>query len=68
MKLDTKKVQLIMMKKLMNKRQLANSAGVGYSTLYLIFSQKRHPNTDTIGKIANALGVEPSEIVKEEQE
>lgn len=68
MNLDTKRVQLIMMKKLMNKRQLANSAGVGYSTLYLIFSQKRHPNIDTVGKIANALGVEPSEIIKEEQE
>ena len=68
MKLDTKKVQLIMMKKLMNKCKLAKKAGLSNCAIYQILNHSKNPNYKTIGKIAAALGVEPSEIVKEEQE
>ena len=51
----------------MNKNLLAKKAGLSNCAIYQILNHGRNPNYKTIGKIAAALGVEPAEIVKEEQ-
>lgn len=61
---DKNAVELLMAKKQMTQKQLANVSGVSRYTLGLIVSHKRNPKPLTVGKIATALGVEPETIVK----
>lgn len=65
MKLDVKKVKIIMMKQCVNKTQLAKKADISYGTLSFALNHDRQLNLDNIGKIAAALDVDPSEIIKE---
>lgn len=65
MMLDIQKVKLIMMKQCMSKTQLAQRAGISYGTLSFALNHDRQLNFASIGKIAKALDVDPSEIVKE---
>lgn len=67
MKINVFKIQVIMLERCMNKNLLAKKAGLSNCAIYQILNHGRNPNYKTIGKIAAALGVEPAEIVKEEQ-
>jgi len=64
MLLDDAKLNLAMARKCMDKKQLAEKAGIGMDTLKRgRFRKGTKPST--VGKIANALGVDPVEIVSD---
>lgn len=67
MKLDTEKVKLLMMKQCLSQAELAEHADLGKTTLYRMLEGKA-PQLKSIGKLAAALGVEPQEIIKKEEE
>jgi transcriptional regulator with XRE-family HTH domain len=46
--------------------ELAEKAGITQSTVVLIERNKSEPHMSTIRKLAEALGVDPAELVKEE--
>lgn len=64
MNINKEKVALFMMKERLNQRQLAQISGLSQSTINLILLHKRRPNTATIGRLANALKVDPTEILE----
>lgn len=49
---------------LLTQQELAERAGVGLNTLNRIENDRAEPHFRTIRKIAAALGVEPSELVR----
>lgn len=63
MKLDKRKVDLLMAKRCMTQQQLCDAAGVSVTAVAGI-SKTRTSKTLTIGKIAAALGVEPEDIIE----
>ena len=65
MKLDVLKIKLIMARKELNQTDLAKKCGMRRQVLNAIFIRETC-TLKTIGKIANALGVDVTEIVKEE--
>ncbi len=50
---------------LMTQRELAERSGVGVTTIVRIERNQVEPHGSTIRKLAEALGVEPYELVKE---
>ena len=54
--------------KLWRWKDLAINANISEETIYALQAGRQKARDLTIYKIANALGVEPSEFVKEEQE
>ena len=48
-------------------RDLADSAGVGYVTIYRLEHDKQRATFRTLRKLAAALGVEPGELVMREE-
>lgn len=65
MKLSTTKLQLVMAEKCMTVTELYKKADISRSTLQQIRTGRNDPKPVTIGKIAKALGVTPSEIVED---
>lgn len=66
MHIDPKKVQLLMARKCMSIKGLSEASGVTTLTISKAISG-RNARTDTVGLLAQALDVDPSEIIKEEQ-
>jgi transcriptional regulator with XRE-family HTH domain len=52
---------------LMSQRELAKRSGVGVTTIVRIERNQVEPQGRTIRKLAEALGVEPHELVKSEE-
>jgi transcriptional regulator with XRE-family HTH domain len=50
---------------LMSQRELAKRSGVGVTTIVRIERNQVEPHGSTIRKLAEALGVDPYELVKE---
>ncbi len=50
---------------LMSQRELAKRSGVGVTTIVRIERNQVEPHGSTIRKLAEALGIEPYELVKE---
>lgn len=65
MKLDVQKIKLILAEREMNQSDLAKKCGVNRQQINNILSRGSCA-LKTMGKIAKALGVPVSEIVKEE--
>ena len=65
MKICTNKVKRLMWANLMTQSALAQAAGVSRVTINSALL-KGSCSTVTAGKIANALGVDPEELIKEE--
>ena len=65
MKLDVLKIKLILARKELNQADLAKSCGMRRQALTEIFDRGAC-TLKTLGRIANALGVDVTEIVKEE--
>ena len=63
MKIDVHKLLLIMAREKMTDAELCALAGVPKSTFSNIKARKRNPKPATIGKLAEALRVEVSELV-----
>ena len=49
---------------LLTQQELADRAGIGLTTLNRIENDRAEPHFRTIRKLAAALGVDPSELVK----
>ena len=64
MKLDEKKLQMILAEKGMMLKDLCESAGIGEITLRNIRQGKSRPRPATIGRIAKALGVDVKDIIE----
>lgn len=66
MKLDARKIRVILAQKEMNQSNLAKKCGMRPQALSEILSRGTC-TLKTIGKIANALGVDVTEILEEEE-
>lgn len=64
--LDKKKFNLVLARAEMNKLDLAQKSGISPSTICKAVNKNSCLRTATIGRIAKALGVDPSEIIEEE--
>lgn len=65
MLIDSKKLDLAMARKCIDKATLAEKAGVTYQSVKRS-TVRKETRPETVGKIAKALGVDPFEIVKDE--
>jgi|BioPla2DNA2_1021312.scaffolds.fasta_scaffold71619_2 transcriptional regulator with XRE-family HTH domain len=65
MKVSRKKIQLIMAKQQLNQKGLAELSGIPASTISYILSVER-TTPMTLGKLAEALKEDPSELIGEE--
>ena len=52
--------------RVLTQKMLAREAGVGYPTISRIENDLVEPHFSTIRKLAKALGIDPSALVKEE--
>lgn len=66
MKISKRKILSMMGAKLMNQEQLAQAAGVSRATVNASLL-KGSCSTQTAGKIAKALGVDPAELIEMEE-
>lgn len=64
--LDREKLQLLMAKKEMNASDLAKKGHISNSALYKYVKGTLNPSIKQIGKIANALEVDVTEIIGDE--
>lgn len=62
MKANTKRLRILMCEKVMGRNDLAKVSGVTNSTISNILHDAP-TSIKTIGKLAKALGVEPTEII-----
>ena len=65
MKLDTKRIKVLLAELEMNQVELASVLGVAPQAISAILIRKTC-TLDTLGKISKALGVSPAEIIKED--
>jgi lambda repressor-like predicted transcriptional regulator len=65
MKVDKKKVQLLLAKQCKTMRELSVEAGFSRNWLYMFFSENREKLPKTAGKLAAALGVDVEEIIEQ---
>lgn len=61
---DGEKLRAIREECFLSHRELAQRAGVSPTTVLNLEKEQAEPQRRTIRKIANALGVEPAELVK----
>lgn len=66
MKLNKKAFELALAKKQMSKAELSAKSGVSLSTITKLSSEKHEGKPKTAGKIAQALGVDVADIMKED--
>lgn len=66
MKINNEKLRALRLEKVLSWTLLARKAGVSPATLYSLNSGKRNSSELTVQKLANALGVDPRELVKGE--
>ena len=65
MKLDVKKMQLIMARKELGIRELAKKAGVSAASVSKYARGLVEPSIRSLGKVANALDVDVTEIIED---
>ena len=65
--LDFSKIDYFINRKYLSWAELGRKSGLSSATIFALKAGRRNASYKTIRKIATALGVEPSEIVKEEQ-
>lgn len=64
MKLDLKKVNIAMADNCLSTKLLSEKSGINYVTLVPYLNGRREPKPEILGKIANALGVDVTEIIE----
>ncbi len=67
LKLDRRKLDLAMAAKCYNLTDLIKVSGVCYSSIIKLCGDRMKLTTKTLGKIAKALDVEPSDLIKDEE-
>lgn len=65
LKLDRKKLDLAMAKNCYTTLDLARKSGVCYSSIMKLSGERMTLTNRTLGKLANALNVEPKELIQD---
>lgn len=68
MKLDSKKLQLTMARKELGVRELAKKVGMSAASVSKYTRGLTQPSIKALGKMANTLGVDVTEIIQDEKE
>ncbi len=63
MKVNTKKIELLMANQCINTQMLAETSGISKAALYSILNHRRVPRLITLGKIAKALNVKVEDLI-----
>ena len=66
MNIDMKKVEDMTYQKLWTWADLSRNADITQTTIFALKAKRRNASRRTLYKIANALGVEPSDIVSKD--
>lgn len=66
MNIDMKKVEDMTYQKLWTWADLSRNASITQTTIFALKAKRRNASRRTLYKIANALGVEPSDIVSKD--
>jgi len=67
-KVNVHRLRALRQQKVLTLRELEERSGVAYNTIWHLEKGKREAQPRTIRKLAEALGVEPEELVKVEGE
>jgi len=59
------KLKDLRLKQAMSQRKLADAAGVSQRAIVDLETDRREPHPSTLGKLAEALGVEPSKLFED---
>ena len=65
MKLNIKVFKIAMARKKINAPELAKMAGVSYASISYFLSGKKNPSTKMLGALAEALGVDVTELIED---
>lgn len=65
MKINIKKILIIMARKCLSDTEMIKKAEIPYGTWFQIKAGKCNPKVVTIGKIAKGLGVDVTEIIED---
>ena len=57
-----KKLKDLRLRRAMSQRKLAEAAGISQRAIVDLETDRREPHPSTLGKLAEALGIEPSEF------
>ena len=59
------KLKDLRLRRAMSQRKLAEAAGMSQRAIVDLETDRREPRPSTLGKLANALGVEPSKFIED---
>lgn len=68
MELEKRKLQILMAKKQMNAKELAEKSGLSHNTISSFLVGRRKPSIKSLGMLANGLSVDVEEIIEDEKE
>ena len=60
-----KKLKNLRLRRAMSQRKLAEAAGMSQRAIVDLETDRREPHPSTLGKLAEALGVEPSKLFED---
>ncbi len=64
MEVNVKRLRELRRERVLSLRELEERSGVSYNTIWRIEASRQGAHPKTVRKLAEALGVEPSELVK----
>jgi predicted transcriptional regulator len=67
MEVDTERLKELRRRRVLSMRELEELSGVSHNTIWRIESGRQGAHPRTIRKLAEALGVEPEELLKKEE-
>lgn len=67
MEVNVQRLRQLRRQKVLSMRELEEMSGVSYNTIWRLETGKTGAQPRTIRRIADALGVDPSELIKEEE-
>jgi transcriptional regulator with XRE-family HTH domain len=59
------KLKLVRLRRAMTQRQLAEAAGLSHRTIVGLETNRTEPHPSTLGKLAEALNVDPRELLED---
>jgi HTH-type transcriptional regulator, competence development regulator len=65
MEVDVERLKELRRERVLSLRELEERSGVSYNTIWRIEDGRQGAHPRTVRKLAEALGVEPSELLKE---
>jgi transcriptional regulator with XRE-family HTH domain len=65
MEVNVERLKELRRERVLSLRELEERSGVSYNTIWRIEDRRQGAHPRTVRKLAEALGVEPSELIKE---